>query len=107
MLRAAVIGLALAAAAVPVQAGSSIGFPFGFGFRNDDGLPYRTPRCPLELSDSQLRRAVARQGYSRIYLNVANERRIQVRATKGGTVYLLRVSTCTGEILEKDALRPS
>jgi len=100
MLRAGVIGLVLAATAMPAQA-ASLHFQFG------DSLGYRRVACLIEMTDTQIRRAVAAQGYSKIYLNVADNRRIQVRATKGDWVYLLRVSTCTGTILERSRLRRS
>lgn len=100
MLRAGAIGLMLAATAIPAQA-ASLQFHFG------DGFGYRRVACLIELTDSQIRRAVAAQGYRNIYLNVANDRRIQVRATKGEWVYLLKVSTCTGTILDRNRLRRS
>jgi len=100
ILRAGAIGLMLAATAIPAQA-ASLQFHFG------DGFGYRRVACLIELTDSQIRRAVAAQGYKKIYLNVANDRRIQVRATKGEWVYLLKVSTCTGTILDRDRLRRS
>lgn len=100
IVRAGIIGLALSAAAVPAQA-ASMHFHFG------DGFGYRRVACLIELTDSQIRKAVAAQGYHNIYLNVADNRRIQVRATKGSWVYLLRVSTCTGAILDRDRLRHS
>ena len=100
ILRASAIGLILAATAVPVQA-ASMHFQFG------DGFGYRRVACLIELTDSQIRKAVAAQGYRNIYLNVADHRRIQVRATKGKWVYLLRVSTCSGNILDRDRLRPA
>jgi hypothetical protein len=102
ILRAGVLGLALAAASLPVQA-ASIQFQFGTG----EGFGFRRPLICIELTDRQLREAVADQGYRSIYLNVRNDRRIQVRATKGEWVYLLRVSTCTGAILDRDRLRRS
>ena len=91
--RAAVLGLALAGAAIPAQAAMG------------DGFGFHRPLICIELTDRQLRNAVSAQGYHNIYLNVRNDRRIQVRATKGDWVYLLRVSTCTGAILERDRLR--
>ena len=100
ILRAGAIGLMLAATAIPAQA-ASLQFHFG------DGFGYRRVACLIELTDSQIRRAVAAQGYKNIYLNVANDRRIQVRATKGEWVYLLKVSTCTGTILDRNRLRRS
>jgi len=100
ILRAGVLGLALAAATVPAQA-ASLQFHFGIG----DGFGFRRPLVCIELTDRQIRAAVAQQGYKNIYLNVANNHRIQVRATKGEWVYLLKVSTCTGAILDRDRLR--
>jgi len=100
ILRAGVLGLALAGATLPAQA-ASMHFQFGVG----DGFGFRRPLICIELTDRQLRNAVSAQGYHNIYLNVRNDRRIQVRATKGDWVYLLRVSTCTGAILDRDRLR--
>lgn len=100
-LRAAVIGLTLAASTLPAGAAQ---FHFGFG---TDGFGFRRPLVCIELTDRQIRNAVRDQGYSNIYLNVRNDRRIQVRATRGDWVYLLRVSTCTGTILDRDRLRRS
>jgi len=102
ILRAGVLGLALAAASVPAQA-ASVQFHFGTG----EGFGFRRPLICIELTDRALREAVAAQGYRNIYLNVRNDRRIQVRATKGEWVYLLRVSTCSGAILDRDRLRRS
>lgn len=103
LIRAVVLGLALGASALPVQA-QSMQFQFGFG---TDGFGYRRPLICIELTDRQIRNAVRDQGYTNIYLNVRNDRRIQVRATRGDWVYLLRVSTCTGAILNRDRLRHS
>lgn len=103
VLSAAVLGLVLAAATLPAQA-ASMQFQFGFG---TDGFGFRRPLLCIELTDRQIRNAVKAQGYHDIFLNVANDRRIQVRATRGGWVYLLRVSTCTGAILDRDRLRPA
>jgi len=100
MLRMAVLGLALTGSSLPVQA-ASVQFHFGTG----DGFGLRRPLLCVELTDRQIRNAVSAQGYHNIYLNSAIDRRIQVRATRGGWVYLLRVSTCTGAILERQRLR--
>jgi hypothetical protein len=102
-IRAAVLGLVLAVTVVPASAGS-MQFQFGFG---TDGFGFRRPLICIELTDRQIRNAVRDQGYHNIYLNVRNDRRIQVRATRGDWVYLLRVSTCTGAILDRDRLRPA
>lgn len=101
--RAAMVALVLGATALsaaPAQAQLSFGFGHDFGFRRHSLI------C-IELTDYQLRNAVSRQGYRQISLNVRNDRRIQVRATRGGWVYLLRVDTCTGAILKRDRLRPA
>jgi len=101
MVTAGVIGLALAATAVPASAAQ---FHFGIG---TDGFGFRRPLICVEMTDYQIRQSVKARGYTNVYLNVRNDRRIQVRATKRGIVYLLRVSTCTGAILDRDKLRPA
>jgi len=98
-VRAAILGFALTATTIPAGAAQ---FHFGFG---TDGFGYRRPLICVELTDRQIRNAVGDQGYSHIFLNVRNDRRIQVRATRGDWVYLLRVSTCTGTVLERERLR--
>lgn len=86
------------------QAAQAQGFVFGFG---PEGHFRRLPPRLCMMTDSQIRQAVRQRGYHDIYLNVAIDNRIQVRATRGEWVYLLRVSTCTGRILERERLRPS
>lgn len=88
------------------QAAQAQQFLFQFGFGPDSHFRRLPPRVCI-MTDSQIRRAVRQRGYHDIYLNVANNNRIQVRATRGDWVYLLRVSTCTGRILDRDRLRPS
>ena len=103
-IAAAVAAVAmLGAAPLPAQA-QSFQFNFGFGIGSDSFFHRRPLRLCL-LTDSQLRRAIRQQGYHDIFLNVANENRIQVRATKGRWVYLLRVNACTGRILSRERLR--
>lgn len=102
-IRAGIVSLTLAATAVPaVAAGPQ--FYFGMG---SDGFGYRRPLICVELTDYQIRKSVKEQGYTNVYLNVRNDRRIQVRATRKGYVYLLRVSTCTGTILERQKMHPA
>lgn len=101
---AAAIALALGATGLtgaPVQAQ---GFSFGFQV-GTDGFFIRRPLRLCLLTDNQLRRAIRQQGYRDIFLNVANNNRIQVRATRGDWVYLLRVNACTGRILARERLR--
>ena len=103
------IALALAATALlgaMPQPAQAQGFFFEFGFGTDGFFRHLPPRTCF-MTDSQIRQAVRQRGYRNIYLNVENNNRIQVRATKGNWVYLLVVSTCTGRILDRDRLRPS
>jgi hypothetical protein len=98
--RATAVVLIIGATALttaPVQAQG-----LSFGFRADRSMPAH--RMCL-LNDRQLRRAIAREGYEDIFLNVANNNRIQVRASRGRWVYLLRVNSCTGRILDSERLR--
>jgi hypothetical protein len=104
--KAVVVAVALSATAlyaVPTQAQS---FSFGFHIGGDRPSIRRPLRLCL-LTDSQLRRTIRAQGYRNIYLNVANNNRIQARATRGDWVYLLRVNACTGRILDRERLRRS
>lgn len=97
----ATVVAASALLSVPAQAQS---FGFGFGLEHHgrrEVLPYRL--CLL--TDSALRRAIRRQGFEDIYLNVANDDRIQARASRGRWVYLLTVNACTGRILDGKRLR--
>jgi hypothetical protein len=90
----------LATAAAPAQAQ-----PFGmfFGDERSDFHPER-PSC---LTDYQIRQAIADLGYHDIYLNVAMDKRIQVRATQGEWVYLLEFNYCSARIESRKRLRPA
>jgi hypothetical protein len=87
--------------AAPVQAQ---GFAFGFHFEDPNRRELLPHRLCL-LTSSGLRRAIARQGYEDIFLNVANNDRIQARASRGHWVYLLTVNSCTGRIIDSRRLR--
>ena len=81
-------------------------------FTGDDddyfrGRPYLEPLVCIEITDHRVREAVREEGFTDIYLNARHDRGIQVRATQGGWVYLLQVSTCTGWILYGQRLRPA
>lgn len=95
--------LAAGACATPAMA-QSPGFGFGPGFDDQPGDVYYPP-LPMCLTDYQIRRAIADRGYTHISLNVPNNKRVQVRATKDGTVYLIKFNYCTGRIEARDALR--
>lgn len=101
---AALLALALlgAAAPAPVQAQ---GFEFHFGIGDDDRFERRLLRRPCLMTESGLRRSIRARGYTDVFLNVAHERRIEVRASKGSWVYLLEVNACTGRILDRTRLR--
>jgi hypothetical protein len=95
--------LGLGALATPAMA-QSPGFGFGPGFDDRRGDRYDPP-LPMCMSDNQIRQAIADYGYSHISLNVPNNKRIQVRATRDGTIYLIKFNYCTGRIEDRDALR--
>ena len=90
------------AVAAPVQA-QSVNFGIFFGDEESDFFPERIT-C---MSDYQVRQAVADRGYTNIYLNVMNDKHVQVRATRGGWVYLLDFNYCTGRIEGRAQLRPA
>lgn len=98
---AAAMMTALALAPLPVAAQTSFGFHFG-----DEQRDFY-PQLPMCLADRQIRESIARRGYTNIALNVANEKRIQVRATKGGWVYLIDFDFCADRIRGRQALRPA
>ena len=103
--RAAVIALAVGGAvvtAVPAQAASLHYMAPGFGL----GLSYPHRINPLLCyTDYQVRQALSRQGFSRIYLNAANGRFIEARATRGRWVYLIEFNRCSGNIVDVRRLR--
>lgn len=98
-LTAAVLGLTLAAATLPaIAAPPMFGFDFGKG---------RWRTICIELTDHRIRQVIADKGYTNIYLNQKNDHRIRVRGTKDGWQWLLEVSTCNGNILERRQWRPA
>ena len=102
LLRTIVIATALAAgslAAVPAQA----------QFRPDFGSGefYDGPFRLCLGMNSLIRRAIERQGYTNVYLNVEHDQRIEARATQGKWVYLLEVNACSGRVLDRKRLRPA
>lgn len=103
LLRTLLVGATLGVGsmvAMPAQA--QLFFDFGGAGEFYDG-PSR-----LCLGTNHLiRRAISRQGYTNIYLNVEHDQRIEARATKGKWVYLLNVNACSGRILERTRLRPA
>ena len=86
-------------AVAPVQA-QNFGIFFG-----DESSDFFAPERIICMSDRQIREAVASLGYTNISLNVPNESHIQVRASKGGWVYLLDFNFCSGRIEGRDRLR--
>lgn len=92
-----------ALALVPMPASAQVSFGFHFGDEPRDFYP----QLPMCLSDLQIREAIARRGYTNISLNVANEKRIQVRATQDGWVYLIDFDFCADRIRGQKALRPA
>lgn len=86
--------------AMPAQAQS---FGIFFGDEESDFVPERMT-C---MGDYQVRQAVAARGYTDIYLNVMNDKHVEVRATRDGWVYLLDFNYCTGRIEDRTQLRPA
>jgi hypothetical protein len=82
--------------------------PAGFGVDDDDGFFDFFPDYPERitcLTDNQVRQAVRDQGFSDIYLNVMNDKHVEVRASRDGWVYLLDFNYCTGRIEDGYQLR--
>lgn len=103
---AMMVALALGAAAPAATAQTfNFGFGIGQGFDDEDDGFFGPPQLAMCLTDSQIRRSIANRGYSQIALNIPNNKRVQVRATKGGTVYLLKFNFCTDRIEDRTALR--
>jgi hypothetical protein len=90
------------AATAPVQA-QSVSFGIFFGDEKSDFFPEHIT-C---MGDYQVRQAVAGRGYTNIYLNVMNDKHVEVRATRDGWVYLLDFNYCTGRIEKRTQLRPA
>lgn len=90
------------AGTMPAQA-QSFNFGIFFGDEESDYFPERIT-C---LTAYQVRQAVARRGYGNIYLNIMNDKHVQVRATRGDWVYLLDFNYCTGRIESRTRLRPA
>ncbi len=93
----------LVSAVDPAQAQVRFGFGIGPGmFYGDDELPEDNPRFRgLCLTDYALRKSLERQGYTNIFLSLANNRRIEARGTRDGVVYKLVVHSCSGRILSR------
>jgi hypothetical protein len=85
---------------IPAQA-QSTSFGIFFGDEKSDFFPERIT-C---MGDYQIRQAVADRGYTNIYLNVMNDKHVEVRATRDGWVYLLDFNYCTGRIEDRTQLR--
>ena len=98
---AVMVAMALGAGlAGPAQAQR---FGLFFGDERSDFFPQRIS-C---LNDHQIREAVAQLGYHDIYLNVPNQKHIEVRATKGNWVYLLDFNYCSAQVESRTRLRPA
>ena len=95
------VGLLLGSV-VPAQA-QSTSFGIFFGDERSDFLPDRFT-C---LGDRAIRQAVADRGYTKIFLNIKREGRVQVRASRDGWTYLLEYNYCTNRIEACTQLRPA
>jgi hypothetical protein len=86
---------ALALVSVPAQA--------QLFHRSHDGVYYINPLFCF--TDYQVRRAVAAEGFTNIYLNAPVEAHLQVKASRGGHVYLIDFNICLGRIVGIRRLR--
>jgi hypothetical protein len=107
--RAAIVAafaLGTAAAFAPAPANAAGGFSFGFGigpgmFYDDEGEDYGGA-C---LTDYLLRQWLAKDGYARIRLGLADEdHHMVVKADRNGFEYRLLVNSCSGKVLERSRI---
>ena len=109
-IRALAVSLALGVTtltALPVQAGSP-GFNFSFEFGNGEfRFGNKFPQHFVCLTDRQIRRAIRNRGYHDVFLNVPNGQYIQVKATKGKWVYIIKFNYCTNDIVDRYRLHRS
>lgn len=89
--------------ASPPTMAQNFNFGIFFGDERRDFDRYPDP-C---MTQRQIRNAIADRGYSDIFLNVANEEMIQVRANRDGWTYLLDFNMCTNSIEGRRQLRPA
>ncbi|WDR03423.1 hypothetical protein PSQ19_04720 [Devosia algicola] len=111
------LGFCLSAAMMPSAVAQSQSPAFGFQFQppmlkgdflgDPREFDFRAPPLPMCLTDRQIRNEIAARGYSAIALNVPNNKRIQVRASQAGWVYLLNFNFCTNQIEGRTRLRPA
>lgn len=101
-MRQSVTALALlvALSATPAQAQN-----FGIFFGDEPSDLFSAPPLPMCMTDRQIRDAIADEGFDNIALNAPNEDHVQVRATRGGAVYLIDFNLCTGRIEDISRLR--
>ena len=106
-------GLACLLLTVGILAGLASGagaqeLRFGIMF-GDEPTDFRRDRQPGQFyyckTARQIRQAIESRGYADISLNVMNEPKVQVRATQGGTVYLIDYNYCEDEVIGRQALR--
>ncbi|MDB5505648.1 MAG: hypothetical protein JWR75_286 [Devosia sp.] len=97
-LAAAATALTIGMTAMPASAGSSFNFGFGFGSNFDDHFPV------ICMTDYQIRNYFADRGYYDVKLNVPNEQRIQVKASRDGATYLIRFNFCTSRIIDSQRI---
>ncbi len=98
----------ISAAPAMAQPSTAFGLQFNFGTQmprplNPGFFGKVVPRA-ICLSDAQIRRSISNRGYSDISLNVPNDKHVQVRASKGGFVYLLDYNFCTDRIEGRNRL---
>lgn len=91
------------ALALAIALGVSLPANAGLFHRHSDGSYTIDPL--LCMTDYQVRQAVAARGFTHIFLNAPIETQIQVKATRGGAVYLIDFDRCAGQIDGIERLR--
>ncbi|UYO00285.1 MAG: hypothetical protein KIT02_03420 [Devosia sp.] len=99
------IGAALVTASLALAGPAQAQISFGFMFGDEVGDLY--PKRVTCFTNGEIRQAIAARGYVDVFLNVPNDGRIEVRATRDGWVYLLDFDYCRDRIIAARTLRPA
>ena len=91
--------LALGTILLPVPANAAL-----FQRHSDGSVSFDPLLC---MTDYQVRQSVAQRGFTHILLNAPIETQVQVKATKGRSVYLIDFDRCGGGIDGVQRLGPA